>query len=118
MDTPQIKPSFFDEAPSADYIIWKKGDSVKKPSEQRLMEGILFKRSSGTDFWKSRYYVLFEDRLAYYKVLFVVSYSYPNTLIEQSRGTTRGLLSCPKYENRKDISTARQRREIWTETHP
>ena len=84
MDTPQIKPSFFDEAPSADYVIWKKGVPVKKPSEHRLMEGILFKKSSGTNFWKSRYYVLFEDRLAYYKVLFIGSYRYSNTLVEWS----------------------------------
>jgi hypothetical protein len=64
-----IKPSFFDEQHTEDYQMWKKGVPLKKPSEIRLMEGILFKKSSRTNFWKSRFYVLYEDRLAYYKVL-------------------------------------------------
>jgi len=63
----KVKPSFFDENLD-NFRIWKKGASLKKPSEVRIMEGILFKRSSRTGFWKSRYYVLFEDRLAYFKV--------------------------------------------------
>ena len=63
-----IKPSFFDDAVSIDNKLWKKKTPLKKPSETRLIEGILFKKSSRTGFWKSRYYVLFEDRLAYFKV--------------------------------------------------
>jgi len=62
----KVKPSFFDDN-FDNFRIWKKGTTPKKPSDVRIMEGILFKRSSGTNFWKSRYYVLFEDRLAYYK---------------------------------------------------
>ena len=63
-----IKPSFFDELHPENINLWKKGPAPKKASEVRLMEGILFKKSSRTSFWKSRYYVLFEDRLAYFKV--------------------------------------------------
>ncbi len=64
-----VKPSFFDDPVIEDYKLWKKGVPLKKPSETRLMEGILFKKSNRTNFWKSRFYVLYEDRLAYYKVL-------------------------------------------------
>lgn len=62
----KVKTSFFDDNLD-NFRIWKKGVSLKKPSDVRIMEGILFKRSTGTNFWKSRYYVLFEDRLAYFK---------------------------------------------------
>lgn len=64
-----IKPSFFDDTASNDYSIWKKDVPPKKASEVRITQGILFKKSSRTNFWKSRFYVLFEDRLAYYKVI-------------------------------------------------
>ena len=63
-----IKTSFFDEPGPEEYKVWKKNVPLKKPSETRLMEGILFKKSNRTNFWKSRFYVLYEDRLAYYKV--------------------------------------------------
>ena len=77
MNNSTIKPgsSFFDDASSVDYTIWRKNASLKKASEVRILEGILFKKSTRTNFWKSRYYVLFEDRLAYYKVIFYSSSS-------------------------------------------
>jgi len=62
-----IKPSFFDDTAPSEYSIWKKDVPPKKASELRITQGILFKKSSRTNFWKSRFYVLFEDRLAYYK---------------------------------------------------
>jgi len=64
-----VKPSFFDDDHPENYRFWKKGDTLKRPSTEKVIEGILFKRSSRTSFWKSRLYVLFEDRLAYHKVL-------------------------------------------------
>ena len=61
--------SIFDDDNIANFTIWRKNaNTFKKFSEVRVMEGILFKQSKRTNFWKSRYYVLFEDRLAYYKV--------------------------------------------------
>jgi len=63
----QVKPSFFDDDHPENYQFWKKGDTLKRPSDAKVIEGILFKRSSRTQFWKSRLYVLFEDRLAYHK---------------------------------------------------
>ena len=61
------KPSFFDDENTQNFQLWKK-EAMKKPSDVHVMEGVLFKRSSRTNFWKSRYYVLFEDRLACFKV--------------------------------------------------
>jgi serine/threonine protein kinase len=50
-----------------DYTMWKKNPSaLKKYSELKIIEGLLFKQSNRTNFWKSRFYVLFEDRLACY----------------------------------------------------
>jgi len=63
-----IKPSFFDDVLIDNYTFWKKKASLKKHSDRRLMESNLFRKSSRTNFWKSRYYILYEDRLAYYKV--------------------------------------------------
>ncbi len=65
------KPSFFDDiTPLDDYIFWKPlTNALKKFSDLRHIEGILFKKSKRTSFLKSRYYVLFDDRLAYFKVL-------------------------------------------------
>lgn len=68
-----INASFFDDTNTEGYIIWKKGVPLKKASEVRLMEGILFRKGKSTGFWKSRFYVLFEDRLAYFKVIFSFS---------------------------------------------
>lgn len=64
------KPSFFDDAgPLDDFSFWKPfGSTLKKLSDVRHIEGILFKKSNRTNFLKSRYYVLFDDRLAYFKV--------------------------------------------------
>lgn len=90
-----IKPSFFDEANLIDPKIWKKGIALKKPSEVRLIEGILFKRSTRTNFWKSRYYVLFEDRLAYYKVLKICNSNLK--VIEWKRAKRAGSLFPTKY---------------------
>ena len=61
--------SIFDDENIEKFIVWKKNtDSLKKLSKVHLKEGILFKKSKRTNFWKSRYYILFDDRLAYYKV--------------------------------------------------
>jgi len=62
-----IKQSFFDDAVIDNYTFWKKKASLKKHLDTRLMESNLFRKSSRTNFWKSRYYILYEDRLAYYK---------------------------------------------------
>jgi len=59
--------SFFDDANSRSYQLWKKSTSLKKPSENKIYECVLFKRSKRTNFLKSRFYVLFDDRFAYYK---------------------------------------------------
>ncbi len=66
------KPSFFDDAePLEDFSFWKPlSSSLRKFSDVKHIEGILFKKSQRTSFWKSRYYVLFDDRLAYFKVLY------------------------------------------------
>jgi len=64
----KIKSSFFDDDNIENVSLWKKENSLKKLSDVKIMEGNLFKKSSRTKFWKSRYYVLFEDRLAYFKV--------------------------------------------------
>mgnify|MGYP000998716614 FL=1 len=65
------KPSFFDDAGSnEDFLFWKNVSVTKKMSDVKHIEGILFKRSERTGFWKSRTYVLFDDRLAYFKVQF------------------------------------------------
>jgi hypothetical protein len=63
------KPSFFDDAgPLEDFSFWKPlSTSLRKFSDVKHIEGILFKKSQRTSFWKSRYYVLFDDRLAYFK---------------------------------------------------
>ena len=67
-------PSLFDEPPALEeFMLWKPlANTLRKFSDVRHMEGILFKRSKRTNFWKSRYYVLFDDRLAYYKVAYLV----------------------------------------------
>jgi len=92
-----IKPSFFDDVniSSNEYSIWKKDVPPKKASEVRITEGILFKKSSRTNFWKSRFYVLFEDRLAYYKVSLPSSINLPE--IEQSPATRTSLLLSLEY---------------------
>lgn len=63
----KARPSFFDDDVLENFLLWKKSPYTKKPSEVKITEGILFKKSSKTNFWKSRYYVLFEDRIACYK---------------------------------------------------
>lgn len=64
------KKYFFDDAATLeDLSFWKQHSNFpKKFSEIKHIEGILFKKSKKTNFWKSRYYVLFDDRLAYFKV--------------------------------------------------
>jgi len=66
--TEPVKSSFFDDANIENYAFWKKKAHLKKHSDVKLMEGNLFRKSSRTNFWKSRYYILYEDRLAYHKV--------------------------------------------------
>ena len=61
-------PSFFDDVNPIAYQLWKKGPPLRRPSEHRIYESILFKRSKKTNFLKSRYFILFDDRLAYFKV--------------------------------------------------
>lgn len=64
------KPSFFDDVVGIeDYKFWKPVVPNKRFSDIKHIDGILFKRSKRTSFWKSRYYVLYDDRLAYFKVL-------------------------------------------------
>jgi len=66
--TESANSSFFDDANTDNYIFWKKKAPLKKHSEVKLMEGNLFRKSSKrANFWKSRYYILYEDRLAYHK---------------------------------------------------
>jgi hypothetical protein len=64
------KPSFFDDVgANEDSLFWRNITvTTKKLSDVKHIEGILFKRSKRTSFWKSRTYVLFDDRLAYFKV--------------------------------------------------
>lgn len=78
-----IKPSFFDEFedPRKDYEIdfnklWISLDEFDKLelnfqffSSELLIEGILFKKSSKSDWFRNRYYELYQDRLICYKVL-------------------------------------------------
>ena len=72
-------PSIFDDENISNFTIWRKNaNTFKKFSNTHLMEGILFKQSKRTNFWKSRYYVLFEDRLAYYKVNIIYHTRYIN----------------------------------------
>lgn len=66
--TESTKSSFFDDTNIENYAFWKKKAHLKKHSDVKLMEGNLFRKSSKKDFWKSRYYILYEDRLAYHKV--------------------------------------------------
>jgi len=63
------KPSFFDDAGShEDFSFWKQiSITTRKLSDVKHTEGILFKKSKRTSFWKSRYYILYDDRLAYFK---------------------------------------------------
>ena len=65
--------SFFDDLEDKDFKIWKKanGSPIKKPlSNSRILESTLFKKSAKkANFFKSRYYVLFEDRFGYFKVI-------------------------------------------------
>ena len=65
-----IQPSFFDDpGPLEDFSFWKPlSSSFRQVSTVKIMEGNLFKRSSWANFWESRYYVLFEDRLACFEV--------------------------------------------------
>ncbi len=65
---PALRISFFDDESLENFQFWQKDVPLKKPSDVKIIEGILFKKSSRTGFWKSRYFVLFEDRLAYHKV--------------------------------------------------
>lgn len=70
------KPSFFDETgPLEDSGFWRPfGSTLRKFSDVKHIEGILFKKSKRVNFsWKSRYYVLFDDRLAYFKVIELIS---------------------------------------------
>jgi len=60
-------PSFFDDVSPAAYQLWKKGAPLRRAFENKLFENVLFKRSKRSNLLKSRYYVLFDDRLAYYK---------------------------------------------------
>jgi len=64
------KPSFFDDySTPEEFTFWKPlTNYTRKFSEIKHIEGILFKKSQKTNFWKSRYYVLYDDRLAYFKV--------------------------------------------------
>jgi len=67
LQDPTLRLSFFDDENLENFQFWKKNSPLKKPSDEKVIEGNLFKRSSRTNFWKSRFFVLFEDRLAYYK---------------------------------------------------
>ena len=68
---PVIRPSFFDDVgPLEDFCFWKPmAGTSKKFSDVKHIEGNLFKKSKASNFWKSRYYILFDDRLAYFKVI-------------------------------------------------
>lgn len=64
--------SFFDDIePSLeDSNFWLPSINIpKKISDVKQIEGVLFKKSKSSNFWKSRYFALFDDRLAYFKVL-------------------------------------------------
>lgn len=98
------KPSFFDDpGASDDFLFWKNVSShPKKFSEVKHIEGILFKQSKRTSFWKSRYYVLFDDRLAYFKVSCIqFPLSNFNINLEWQRKKGDCLLPPSKYENGK-----------------
>eukprot|EP00331_Platyophrya_macrostoma_P013682 CAMPEP_0176415868 /NCGR_PEP_ID=MMETSP0127-20121128/6037_1 /TAXON_ID=938130 /ORGANISM="Platyophrya macrostoma, Strain WH" /LENGTH=596 /DNA_ID=CAMNT_0017795895 /DNA_START=34 /DNA_END=1824 /DNA_ORIENTATION=- len=66
---PITKASFFDDiGPLEEFNFWKPlSSTLRRFSDIKHVEGILFKKSKRTNFWKSRYYVLFDDRLAYFK---------------------------------------------------
>ncbi len=66
-----IQTSFFDDVgPLEDFSFWKPlSNSLRQFSHTRQIEGTLFKRSNWANFWESRYYVLFDDRLACFEVL-------------------------------------------------
>ena len=70
--------SFFDDLEDKDFKIWKKINTApikKGMSDFRIIESILFKKSSKkTNFFKSRYYVLFEDRFGYFKVFKIITF--------------------------------------------
>jgi len=62
------KTSFFDDPEDIEYKLWKELPiNNKKFSDVRLYEGLLFRKSTKTNFFKSRYFILFEDRLSFYK---------------------------------------------------
>ena len=69
-----LKSSFFDEdLNNSNYKIWCK-ESIKETfmplSQKILIEGPLFKPSKSNILnLKQRYFVIFEDRLLYYKVI-------------------------------------------------
>ena len=60
-----VKSSFFDDAESDKYVFWK-DEPPKNPSGTKIVEGILFQRCSNT--LKPQFYILYEDRLAFFKV--------------------------------------------------
>ena len=67
-----IEKSFFDDPDTSEYTFWIKNPKDNpmfmklKLSEVRF-EGHLFKKSSKSDFWKSRYFRLYYDRLNLHK---------------------------------------------------
>ena len=67
--------SFFDDYENAAFKIWEKVNSMpvkRSISDIRILESILFKRSTKkVNFFKSRYYVLFEGKIVYFKVLII-----------------------------------------------
>ena len=68
----KIKPSIFDftdKEKCKKYKIWEKIPITLKKNEVKLIEGILFKKSKKTGFWKQKVYALYNDKLVAYEVI-------------------------------------------------
>jgi calcium-dependent protein kinase len=63
------KPSFFDDPDTSDYRLWKTyKHNNKKFSTSKIYEGTLFRKCKNPEIkYKNRFFILFEDRLGYYK---------------------------------------------------
>lgn len=81
-----VKSSFFDEFPDArkEYAVsvdklwlpWEKFQEIEKGfpyfSRNPIVEGLLFKKSKKTAWFRNKFYMLYQDRLLYYKVLRII----------------------------------------------